>query len=115
LYFKALEYEETIMETSKFKEQLRNELSQDFEGLLDQVAQSVLQAKAGRVIVDSEELVRDAAAEFRRQVYQKALELRMRTERSAFSPSEGRGRGNGLAEQRPSDGHVSDDQWPGGH
>ena len=74
------------METSEFKEQLRSELSKDFEGLVEQVAQSVLQAKAGRVIVDSEELVRDAVAEFRQRVYQKALELRMRTERSAFSP-----------------------------
>jgi hypothetical protein len=115
LYFKALEYEEAIMEASKFKEQLRSKLAQDFDMLLDQVCQGVLKAKAGRVIVDSEELVRDATAEFRRQVYQKALELRVQTEGSAFSPSEGRGRGNGLAEQRPSDGNVSDDQRPGGH
>jgi hypothetical protein len=102
------------METSKFKEHLRRELTGDFEGLLDQVAQSVLQAKAGRVIVDSEELVRDAAAEFRRRVYQKALDLRMQTERSAFSPSGVRGGRKGVAEQRASDGDVSDDQRPGG-
>lgn len=103
------------METSEFKEQLRSELSKDFEGLVEQVAQSVLQAKAGRVIVDSEELVRDAVAEFRQRVYQKALELRMRTERSAFSPSGGRGRRKGMAEQRTSAGDVSDDQRSGGH
>lgn len=102
------------METSEFKEQLRSELSKDFEGLVDQVAQSVLQAKAGRVIVDSEELVRAAAAEFRQRVYQKALEIRMRTERSAFSPSGGGGRGTGMAEQRASEGDVSDDQRSGG-
>ena len=102
------------METSEFKEQLRSELSKDFEGLVEQVAQSVLQAKAGRVIVDSEELVRDAVAEFRQRVYQKALELRMRTERSAFSPSGGGGGGKGVAEQRASEGDISDDQRPGG-
>jgi len=102
------------METSKFKEQLRSELSKDFEGLLDQVAQSVLQAKAGRVIVDSEELVRNAAAEFRRRVYQKALELRVQTERSAFSPSGGSDGRKGMAEQRSSEGNVYDDQRPDG-
>ena len=102
------------METSKFKEQLRRELTEDFEGLLNQVTQSVLQAKAGRVIVDSEELVRDAAAEFRRRVYQKALDLRIQTERSAFSPSGSREGRKGVAEQRASDGDVSDDQRSGG-
>jgi hypothetical protein len=85
------------MKASEFKENLRIELTKDFEGLLDQVSQSVLQAKAGRVIVDSEELVRDAVAEFRQRMYQKALELRVQTEKSAFSPSSDRGRGNSVA------------------
>ena len=102
------------METSEFKDQLRSELSKDFEGLVDQVAPSVLQAQAGRVIVDSEELVREAVAEFRRRGHQKALELRMRTDRSAFSPSGGGGGRKGVAEQRASEGDVSDDQRPGG-
>jgi hypothetical protein len=102
------------MKVSEFKENLRSEITEDFEGLLDQVSQSVLEAKAGRVIVDSEELVRDAVAEFRRRVYQKALELRVQTEGSAFSPSGDLGRGNGVAKQGSSGGDVSDDQWPGG-
>ena len=89
-------------------------LTQDFEGLLDQITQSVLQAKAGRVIVDSEELVRDAAAEFRRRVYQKALDLRVQTERSAFSPSGGSDGRKGVAEQRASEGNVYDDQRSNG-
>jgi hypothetical protein len=102
------------MKVSEFKENLRSEITEDFEGLLDQVSQSVLEAKAGRVIVDSEEVVRDAVAEFRRRVYQKALELRVQTEGSAFSPSGDRGRGTGVAKQGPSGGNVSDDQRPGG-
>lgn len=85
------------MKASEFKENLRSELTKEFEGLLDQVSESVLQAKAGRVIVDSEELVRDAVAEFRQRMYQKALELRVQTEKSAFSPSGDRGRGNAVA------------------
>jgi len=50
------------MESSEFKVQLREELSKEFEGLLEQMAPGVLQAKAARVIVDSEERVRDAPA-----------------------------------------------------
>jgi hypothetical protein len=103
------------MEPAEFKEQLRSELSKEFEGLLDKVAQSVLKAQAGRVIVDSEELVRDAAAEFRRQVYQKALDLRLQTQRSAFSPSGHPSRREGLAKQRPPEGDVSDGQRAGGY
>lgn len=100
------------METPEFKEKLRSELNRYFEELLDQVAASVLKAKAGRVIVDSEELVRDASAEFRRRVYQKALDLRMQTERSAFSPSRDSGRRKGVAKQGTSEDNVSDDQRP---
>jgi len=103
------------METSEFQAQLRSESAKDFEGLVEQVAQRVLQAKAGRVIVDSEERVRDAVAEFRQRVYQRALELRMQTERSAFSPSGGSAGRTGVAEQRASEGDVSDDQRSGGH
>ena len=103
------------MKSSEFKNKLRSELTQDFEGLLDQVSQSVLQAQAGRVIVESEELVREAVAEFRLRVYQKALAIRVQTERSAFSPSGGGERGNTMAKQRPSASDVSDDQRPRGH
>jgi hypothetical protein len=102
-----------MVETSKFKEQLRSKLAQDFEGLLDQVSESVLHAKAGRVIVDSEELVRDAVAEFRQRMYQQALELRVQTARSAFSPAPDSGGGKAVAKQGPSGGDVSDDQRPG--
>ena len=85
------------MKGPELKAQLRREILKDLEDLLDQVSQHVSQAPAGRVIADSEEGVRDAVAEFRRQVYQKALKLRMQAEGPAFSPCEERGPG-GVAE-----------------
>lgn len=66
------------------KEQLKQALSGDFERLLDEVVEAVNKAKAGHIIDDSEEPVRDAAGEFRRRLFEKALELRSQGE--AFSP-----------------------------
>lgn len=67
------------------KEQLREALSGDFERLLDEVVDVVNRAKPGHIIDDSEEPVRDAAGQFRRTLFEKALELR--GQREAFSPS----------------------------
>ncbi len=67
------------------KEQLRKALSGDIEGLLDEVVKAVNDAKPGHIIDDSEELVRDAAGQFRQSLFAKALELR--SQREAFSPS----------------------------
>jgi hypothetical protein len=66
------------------KEQLRQALSGDFERLLDQVVEAVNQAQPGHIIDQSEEPVRDAAGQFRQQLFAKALELRSQGE--AFSP-----------------------------
>ena len=66
------------------KEQLKQALSRRFDRLLNEVVEAVNQAKAGRIIADSEEPVRDAAGEFRRMLFEKALELR--SQREAFSP-----------------------------
>jgi hypothetical protein len=66
------------------KEQLKQALSGDFERLLDEVVEAVNQAKPGHIIDDSEEPVRDAAGQFRRMLFEKALELR--SQREAFSP-----------------------------
>ncbi len=67
------------------KEQLREALSGDFERLLDEVVEVVNRAQPGHIIDDSEEPVRDAAGQFRRKLFEKALELR--GQREAFSPS----------------------------
>lgn len=66
------------------KEQLKQALSEDFDRFLEGVVEAVNQAKPGHIIDDSEEPVRDAAGEFRRRMFEKALELR--SQREAFSP-----------------------------
>ncbi len=101
------------MNPSELKAQLRKEMQGDFETLLDEVARSIQEASPGRVIADSEEAVRDAAAQFRQRLFQKGLTLRTQAEGPAFSPSEDRRR-KGVAQQGPSDGDVFDDQRPGG-
>jgi hypothetical protein len=67
------------------KEQLKRLLSEDMETMLEEVADAMNQARPGSIIDDSEELVRVAAGEFRRKLFEKALELRGQSE--AFSPS----------------------------
>lgn len=66
------------------REQLKQALSGDFERLLDEVVEAVNKAKPGHIIDESEEPVRDAAGQFRRMLFEKALELR--SQREAFSP-----------------------------
>jgi hypothetical protein len=77
----------TPMSRGISKEQLRQALSGDFERLLDEVVEAVNKAKPGHIIDDSEEPVRDAAGEFRRVLFERALELR--SQREAFSPCGG--------------------------
>jgi hypothetical protein len=74
----------TPMSSGITKEQLQQALSGDFDRLLAEVVAAVNQAQPGHIIDDSEEPVRDAAGEFRRRVFEKALELRSQSE--AFSP-----------------------------
>ena len=66
------------------KEQLRQVLTEDFERLLDQVVAAVNEAPPGHIIDQSEEPVRDAAGQFRQQLFARALKLRSQGE--AFSP-----------------------------
>ena len=66
------------------KEQLRQVVSGDIEQLLEDVVQAVKEAQPGHIIDDSEERVRDAAGQFRRMLFERALELR--SQREAFSP-----------------------------
>jgi hypothetical protein len=69
-------------------EELMAELQGDLRVLAEQVAAAMNAAKAGRIIADTEEPVRDAHAEFRQQAYQKALDLlAQRAGQEAFSPS----------------------------
>jgi hypothetical protein len=68
-------------------QQLEKALRGEFKILVAEVAEAVNQAQAGRIIADSEEVVRQATARFRQRVYQKALQLRQQQSEPAFSPS----------------------------
>ena len=70
------------------KEQILAEIGIDIDSLAQKVADAINNSQAGSIIDQSEELVRDAHAEFRKQTYQKALGLLEKDQR-AFSPSAG--------------------------
>lgn len=89
--------------------ELKKTLNSDIETLLEQVAQAVNCAQPGRIIADSEESVRDASAQFREQLYQKALELRQRQDEPDFSPSP-QFTENNVAQQGQTDDKLSDGQ-----
>ncbi len=73
----------TQMDREAFKRQMRAEL----ETLLEEVADAVDNAPAGRIIRDSEEKVRDAFGEFRRKTFEQALQVKVDAAEAAFPPS----------------------------
>ena len=68
----------------KYVESMRAEM----EGLLGEVMDAVNDAPGGRVIVDSEEQVRQLMHEFRQRVFERAVQMRADSAESAFPPSE---------------------------
>ena len=69
--------------------ELQAELQADVEALAEQIAAAINTAKAGRIIADSEEPVRDAHAVFRQKAYQRALDLlQNKALQEDFSPSQ---------------------------
>lgn len=69
-------------------EELKSALKADIDRLVEKTAEAINQAHPGRIINDSEEPVRDASAEFRKQLYQKALDLLQNKQlQEDFSPS----------------------------
>lgn len=64
------------MEDKKITPQeLKAALNGDIDRLVEQVAEAINSAQPGRIINDSEEPVRDASAEFRQRLYQRAINL----------------------------------------
>jgi hypothetical protein len=94
----------TMDDTRVNVEELKRMLSGEMDALVAKVADAMNTARAGRIIADSEEKVRDAHAEFRQQVFEKALHL-LQAKQEAFSPS-----GPGTEEQGPAGHDASDDQ-----
>ena len=67
-------------------EQILAEIGIDVERMAQKVADAINNAKAGSIIDQSEEQVRDAHAELRQKTYQKAISL-LEKHQQAFSPS----------------------------
>jgi hypothetical protein len=93
-------------------DELKESLGVDIEQLCHGVVEAVNKARAGHIIADSEEPVRDASAEFRERLYQKALELRQRRIESSFSPS-GQCENTLVAQQGQAEHKLPDNQRQG--
>ena len=83
-------------------EELKAALAGDFDQLAEEMTATMNGAKAGRIIADSEEAVRDAHAEFRQKAFQRAVSL-LQNRQKAFSPSAQRSEEQGQTEHDPSD------------
>ena len=59
--------------------------------ILEQVADAMNDAPTGNVISGSEMQVRDLFAELRQKAFETAVQMRIDSQESSFSPSEGRG------------------------
>ena len=82
-------------------EELKAVLVGDIDRLAEEMAAAMNGAKAGRIIADSEEPVRDAHAEFRQKAFERAVRL-LQDKQEAFSPSAQRAKKQGPAEHDPS-------------
>ncbi len=76
------------------RKELKAALSEDLDRLLDEVTQAMNSAQPGRIIADSEELVRDANAAFRERLYQKAMDL-LQKKTGGFFPLNRKGQDSG--------------------
>ena len=61
----------------------------EFNRIMEEVADAVNAAPTGKVISGSEMQVRDLMEELRQKVFQTALQMRIDSTESSFSPSEG--------------------------
>ncbi len=82
--------------------ELQLAVEQDVTAMVQEIVEAMNNAKAGSIIADSEEPVRDANAKFKQQIYQKALDL-LQAKQEAFSPSAE------VAEQGQQGSNASDD------
>ena len=72
---------------------LRERLLAEFNQVVEDVADAVDDAPAGRVIRDSEEKARDVLDRFRQIAYEEALQAKVDAAEAAFPPSAQRGDG----------------------
>ncbi len=69
------------------RQKLRERLLKEFDQVVEEVADAVDEAPAGRVIHDSEEKARDVLDRFRKIVYEEALQGKINAAQAAFPPS----------------------------
>src|SRR5438874_13322338 len=74
-----------VMNKDQFIEQMQSEVRR----LLGQVADAVNNAPDGNVINGSEIAVRDAMVELQRRAFETAVQIRIDSTESSFSPSQG--------------------------
>ena len=68
--------------------ELEESLRLEWQELLARTARALNEARAGAIIADSEEIVRQAMAEFRQKVYERGVQLLAdKAAKAAFSPS----------------------------
>jgi hypothetical protein len=89
--------------------ELKQAMAADFDQLVQEVAAAMNAAQEGRIIADTEELVRNANAVFREQVYAQAIGL-LQKKQEAFSPSARRASEQGQAADHPSDGERASER-----
>jgi hypothetical protein len=73
------------------KEEFVRTMQGEVRAALERVADAVNGAAEGRVINGSEQAVREAMVELQRKSFEKALQMRVDSTESTFSPSQGRG------------------------
>ncbi len=89
-------------------EEIEAMLAGEIRTLAQEMAAAMNTAKAGRIIADSEEPVRDAHGKFRQQAYEKVISL-LQAKQEAFSPSAQRTSQQGGQAGDASDGQRLDD------
>ena len=80
------------------RQEFIDRMRQKVEEALGRVADAVNEAPPGQIIAGSEEPVRDAFADLRRDAYEMAVQMRADAAEAAFPPSHGPGHGPGQAQ-----------------
>jgi hypothetical protein len=84
-------FQETAMDRllTMDKQEYVSRMQTECRRIMEQVAEAVNAAPTGNVISGSEMQVRDLMAEFRRKAFETAVQMRIDSTESTFSPSEG--------------------------
>jgi hypothetical protein len=71
------------------REQYIQQMRQEMEEMLGQVADAINEALPGSIISGSEEKVRDLFGDLRQRAYEKGVQMRLNAAEAAFPPSQG--------------------------